>query len=66
MDILSFNVNGIRAISKKNFFEDMQKLNPDVICLQETKATVDQVKETVSARFAAVCFAVAAAEIAVR
>lgn len=51
MDILSFNVNGIRAISKKNFFEDMQKLNPDVICLQETKATVDQVKETVSAEF---------------
>ena len=48
MDILSFNVNGIRAISKKNFFEDMRRLQPDFICLQETKATVDQVKETVS------------------
>lgn len=48
MDILSFNVNGIRAISKKNFFEDMKRLQPDVICLQETKAMVEQVKETVS------------------
>ncbi|MBB78205.1 MAG: exodeoxyribonuclease III [Crocinitomicaceae bacterium] len=51
MEILSFNVNGIRAISKKTFFEDMHKLNPDVICLQETKATVEQVKETVSEAF---------------
>lgn len=48
MDIISFNVNGVRAISKKNFFEDMLRLNPDVICLQETKATVEQVKETVA------------------
>ena len=48
MKIISFNVNGVRAISKKSFFEDMKGLNPDVICLQETKASVDQVKETVS------------------
>lgn len=47
MDIISFNVNGIRAISKKNFFEDMKKLSPDVICLQETKATLEQTKATV-------------------
>ncbi len=47
MQIVSFNVNGIRAISKKSFPEDMQKLSPDVLCLQETKATVDQVKETI-------------------
>jgi len=43
--ILSFNVNGIRAIVKKNFIADMQDMNPDIICLQETKATVSQVKE---------------------
>ncbi len=48
MKILSFNVNGIRAISKKNFFEDMDSLNADIICLQETKASVEQVKETVA------------------
>ena len=44
MKIISFNVNGIRAIVKKNFISDMQALNADVICLQETKAMVSQVK----------------------
>ncbi|WP_281541172.1 exodeoxyribonuclease III [Maribacter aestuarii] len=38
MHIVSWNVNGIRAAVKKNFFESIQKLNPDVLCLQETKA----------------------------
>lgn len=47
MHLISFNVNGIRAIAQKDFFKDMKNLNADVICLQETKATVDQVKETV-------------------
>jgi len=51
MKIVSFNVNGIRAISKKNFFEDMQNLDPDILCLQETKATAEQVKETVGDTF---------------
>jgi len=46
MKILSFNVNGIRAITKKSFIPDMKKLDADIICLQETKATVEQVKET--------------------
>lgn len=50
MKILSFNVNGIRAISKKDFFSDMLLFNADIICLQETKATVEQVKETVCDR----------------
>lgn len=48
MHIISFNVNGIRAITQKTFIPDMQALQPDVICLQETKATVEQVKETVA------------------
>ena len=48
MKILSFNVNGIRAIAGKNFISDMQAVDADVICLQETKATVEQVKETVA------------------
>lgn len=47
MQIVSFNVNGVRAIAKKSFLEDMAKLSPDVLCLQETKATVEQVKETI-------------------
>jgi len=45
MKIVSFNVNGIRAIMKKNFVEDLNKMNPDIICLQETKAQDDQVIE---------------------
>jgi exodeoxyribonuclease-3 len=48
MKIISFNVNGIRAITSKNFNQDMISINPDVICLQETKATEEQVKEAVS------------------
>ncbi len=48
MKLISFNVNGIRAIAKKSFLEDMTELSPDVLCLQETKATVEQVKETVA------------------
>lgn len=47
MKLVSFNVNGIRAIAQKNFFPDMKNLDADVICLQETKATEDQVKATV-------------------
>lgn len=50
MQIISFNVNGIRAIAQKDFFKDMKRLDADVICLQETKATVDQVKETVASK----------------
>lgn len=38
MLILSWNVNGIRAIAKKGFSETIDKINPDVLCIQETKA----------------------------
>ncbi len=48
MKIISFNVNGIRAITGRTFVQDMLDLNVDVICLQETKATPEQVKEAVS------------------
>ena len=47
MKLLSFNVNGIRAIVGKSFVSDMKSLDFDVICLQETKATALQVKEAV-------------------
>ena len=43
MKIISFNVNGIRAIVAKNFIQDMNGISPDVICLQETKADAEQV-----------------------
>ncbi len=46
MKIISWNVNGIRAVAKKNFFEDLTQMNPDILCIQETKAQDKQVTET--------------------
>ena len=43
MKIISYNVNGIRAAITKGFIEWLQHANPDVICLQEIKASEDQV-----------------------
>lgn len=41
---ISYNVNGIRAALKKDWLNWLQEENPDVICLQETKANRDQVE----------------------
>jgi len=35
--LISWNVNGLRAVEKKGFFEAFKKLDPDVLCIQETK-----------------------------
>jgi exodeoxyribonuclease-3 len=43
MKIISYNVNGIRAAISKGFIEWLKSANPDVICLQEIKATEDQI-----------------------
>ena len=48
MRIVSWNVNGIRAVAKKNFFEDFELMAPDILCLQETKAQDDQVAEALA------------------
>ncbi len=42
MKITTVNTNGIRAAAKKGFFEWIKKENQDVICIQETKAQIDQ------------------------
>lgn len=42
MRILSWNVNGIRAVHKKGFLDWLDREQPDILCLQETKASVDQ------------------------
>jgi len=44
--LVSWNVNGIRAILKKEFAESVRAMAPDVICLQETKAAADEALET--------------------
>jgi len=45
MKIISWNVNGIRAVVKKDFLNQLVELDADIVCLQETKAQEDQVTE---------------------
>ena len=42
MKLYSWNVNGIRAAERKGFLDWLDQFQPDVLCLQETKARVDQ------------------------
>ncbi len=48
MRIISWNVNGIRAVANKGFADIVKEMNCDIICLQETKAQDDQVREAVA------------------
>ncbi len=43
MRLISWNVNGIRAAVKKDFLTTLQDMQPDVLCIQETKAQDEQV-----------------------
>jgi exodeoxyribonuclease-3 len=45
MKIVSWNVNGLRAIVAKNFEESLGCLDPDILCLQEIKAKPSQLPE---------------------
>ena len=42
MRLFSWNVNGVRAATKKGLFEWLEHESPDILCIQETKAHVDQ------------------------
>ena len=46
MKVLSWNVNGIRSVSGKGFFDWLDEESPDVLCLQETKANPSQLDES--------------------
>ena len=48
MKLISWNVNGIRAIIKKGLRQFIEKEDPDILCIQETKAHPDQVDEKLS------------------
>ena len=37
MKLISWNVNGIRAVITKGFYDFVEKENPDILCIQETK-----------------------------
>ncbi len=44
MKIISYNVNGIRAAMRKGLMDWLKVTNPDVFCIQETKAMEEQVE----------------------
>lgn len=44
MKCVSWNVNGIRAVMKKGFADVLNHLNADFVCIQETKAQLNQIK----------------------
>jgi len=48
MKIISWNVNGIRAVQGKGFAETLAQLDADCILLQETKAQVDQIDKALA------------------
>ena len=47
MRIITVNVNGIRAAAKKGFFEWLATQQADVVCIQETKAQIDQLGDPI-------------------
>ncbi len=49
MRIISWNVNGLRAVIKKNFLDYIKEESPDILCLQETKLQEEQIPEEVFA-----------------
>ena len=45
MRVVTLNCNGIRAASRKGFFDWLPTIDADVVCLQETKAQIDQLTD---------------------
>ncbi len=45
MKLICYNVNGIRAIWKKGFLEFIERVNPDALCIQETKIQLSQLTQ---------------------
>src|SRR3989339_1976242 len=45
MKILSWNVNGLRAVIKKGFADFLKKEKPDILCLQEIKIDESAIKK---------------------
>lgn len=46
MQIISWNVNGLRAVNKKGNFKEVLDERPDILCLQETKSLPDQLEDS--------------------
>ena len=48
MKIISWNVNGIRSVSEKGFLSFLEREDPDIMCIQESKAHRDDVEKHLS------------------
>ena len=48
LTLLSWNVNGIRAVAKKGFHDWLESAQPDILCIQETKAWKEQLDESLT------------------
>jgi exodeoxyribonuclease-3 len=49
--LISWNVNGLRAVLRKNFLDYLEAENPDVLCLQETRCSPDDVEQLWPVRY---------------
>jgi exodeoxyribonuclease-3 len=47
MRVITVNTNGIRAAARKGFFDWLETQDADVVCIQETKAQIDQLSDPV-------------------
>jgi len=56
MKILTYNVNGIRAALRKDFCFWLKAVNPDIVCLQEIKANIEQFEPSVFTDLGYHCF----------
>ncbi len=56
MKVITCNTNGIRAAQRKGFFEWLEGENPDVVCIQETKAQIHQLTDAVFQPAGYYCF----------
>lgn len=53
MKLISWNVNGLRAVLKKNFLEFLATEKPDILCLQEIKCHPDDIEQLWPAQYTA-------------
>ena len=56
MKIISYNVNGIRSAVNKGFTEFIQKEDPDIVCLQEIKANIEDINEELFTALGYYCY----------
>ena len=54
--IVSYNINGIRSVLRKDFDKWLARCNPDIICLQEIKANEEQFNKEIFENLGYTCY----------